>query len=108
MLFSLPHHPKSWTRESKKGRNRSKRTCMGLLCLAGQTMAGPIFVTCVGVLQKSRLNLYSKHGYIIRLNNLYEKHHYFQLKNTHPVSCYIFVMHNIYDLTSKSLLAPGL
>ena len=34
MLFSLPHHPKSWTRESKKGRNRSKRTCMGLSCLS--------------------------------------------------------------------------
>ena len=49
MLFSLPHHPKSWTRESKKGRNRSKRTCMGLSCLS-RTLIREVSQTSVRLL----------------------------------------------------------
>ena len=49
MIFSLPHHPKSWTRESKKGRNRSKRTCMGLSCLS-RTLIREVSQTSVRLL----------------------------------------------------------
>ena len=56
MLFSLPHHPKSWTRESKKGRNRSKRTCMGLSCLS-RTLIREVSQTSVRLLMDQDLLL---------------------------------------------------